>query len=139
MKLIQEKMKASQSRPKGYHDKRRKDLEFQAGDHVFLRDTPVTGVRRALESKKLTSHFIGPYQISVRVGNVAYRVALTPNLSNFHDVFHASQLRKYISDPSHVIHVDDMQVRDNLTMDTMPVRIADCEIKILRGQRYCLG
>ena len=61
MKLIREKMKASKSRQKIYHDKRRKDLEFQAGDHVFLRVTPVTGVGQALKSKKLTSCFIGPY------------------------------------------------------------------------------
>jgi len=59
VKLIQEKMKASQSRQKSYHDKHRKDLEFQEGDHVFLRVTPVTGVGRALKSKKLTPRFIG--------------------------------------------------------------------------------
>ena len=47
----------------------------------------MTGVGRALKSKKLISRFIGPYQISKRVGNVVYRVALPPNLSNFHDVF----------------------------------------------------
>ena len=68
----------------------------------------MTGVRRALKSKKLTSRFIGPYPISERVGNVAYRVALPPNLSNLHDVFHVSQLRKYIPDPSHVIQMDDV-------------------------------
>ena len=131
-------MKASQSRQKSYHDKRRKDLEFQAGDHVFLRVTPVTGVGRALKSKKLTSRFIGPYQISERVGNVAYRVALPPNLSNLHDVFHVSQLRKYISDPSHVIHMDDVQVRDNLAVEAMPVRIADHEMKTLRSKEIAL-
>ena len=60
-------MKASQSRQKSYHDKRRKDLEFQASDHVFLRVTPVTGVGRALRSKKLSPCFIGPYQILDRV------------------------------------------------------------------------
>ena len=90
VKLIREKMKASQSRQKSYHDKRRKGLEFQAGNHVFLRVTLVTGVGQALKSKKLTSSFIGPYQISERVGNVAYRVDLPPNLSNLHDVFHVS-------------------------------------------------
>ena len=52
----------------------------------------MTGVGRALKSKKLTSHFIGPYQITERVGNVAYRVDLLPNLLNLHDVFHVSQL-----------------------------------------------
>lgn len=63
MKVIQKKMKASQSRPSIYHDKRRKSLEFQEGDHVFLRVTRITGVGRALKSRKLTSHFIGMYQI----------------------------------------------------------------------------
>ena len=57
---------------------------------MFLRFTPVTGVRRALKSKKLTSCFIGPYRISERVGNMAYRVDLPPNLLNLHDVFHVS-------------------------------------------------
>jgi len=72
VKMIQENMKVSQSRHNSYHDKRRKDLKFQEGDHVFLRVTPMTGVGRALTSKKLTTKFIGPYQISERVGMVAY-------------------------------------------------------------------
>ncbi|XP_058753209.1 uncharacterized protein LOC131626411 [Vicia villosa] len=134
VKMIREKMKASQSRQKSYHDKRRKELEFESGDHVFLRVTLVTGVGRALKSKKLTPRFIGPYQISERVGTVAYRVALPPNLSNLHDVFHVSQLRKYVPDPSHVIHMDDVQVRENLTVETMPIRITDREIKSVRGK-----
>ena len=134
VKLIREKMKASQSRQKSYHDKRRKELEFSAGDHVFLRVTPVTGVGRALKSKKLTPRFIGPYQILDRVGKVAYRVALPPNLSNLHDVFHVSQLRKYVPDPSHVVQMDDVQVRDNLTVETKPIRIDAREVKVLRGK-----
>jgi len=117
--MIREKMKASQSRHKSYHDKRRKDLEFQEGDHVFLKVTPVTGVGRALKSKKWTSKFMGPYQISERIGVVAYRVAVPPHLANLHDVFHVSRLRKYVPDPSHVIPMDDVQVRENLTVETL--------------------
>ena len=138
VKMIQEKMKASQSRQKSYHDKRRKDLEFQEGDHVFLRVTPMTGVGRALKSKKLTPKFIGPYQISERIGTVAYRVGLPPHLSNLHDVFHVSQLRKYVPDPSHVIQSDDVQVRDNLTVETLPLRIDDRKMKTLRGKEIPL-
>src|SRR3954471_18447166 len=103
IRMIQEKMKASRSRQKSYHDKRRKTLEFQEGDHVFMRVTPMTGIGRALKSNKLTPRFIGPFQNSERVGEVAYRIALPSMLANLHDVFHVSQLRKYISDPSHVI------------------------------------
>ena len=131
-------MKASQSRQKSYHDKRRKTLEFEKDDHVFLRVTPVTGVGRALKSRKLTPHFIGPYQISERVGEVAYRIALPPSLANLHDVFHVSQLRRYIADPSHVVQLDDVKVRDNLTVETSPMRIEDREVKQLRGKEIAL-
>ncbi|XP_050895923.1 uncharacterized protein LOC127102618 [Lathyrus oleraceus] len=138
VKMIRDKMKISQSRQKNYHDKRRKDLEFQEGDHVFLRVTPTTGVGRPLKAKKLTPRFIGPYQITSRVGKVAYRVALPPNLSNLHDVFHVSQLRKYIPDPYHVVQMDDIQVRDNLTVETMPLRIEGRETKSLWGKEIDL-
>ena len=58
VKLIRENMKASQSRQKSYNDKRRKALEFQEEDHVFLRVTPLIGVGRALKSKKLTPNLL---------------------------------------------------------------------------------
>jgi hypothetical protein len=75
-------------------------------DHVFLRVASTTGVGRAIKSRKLTPKFIGPYQILRRIGPVAYQIALPPFLSNIHDVFYVSQLRKYISDPSHIIEPD---------------------------------
>ncbi|XP_050915563.1 uncharacterized protein LOC127130634 [Lathyrus oleraceus] len=123
---------------KSYHDKRRKALEFREGDHVFLRITVVTGVGRTLKSKKLTPRFIGPYQISQHIGVIAYGVALLPSLSNLHAVFHVSQLRKYIPDPSHIIQMDDVQVQDNLIMEVLPVRIEDREVKQLRGKEIVL-
>lgn len=90
VKLIRDKMKASQSRQKSYHDKRRKDLEFREGDHVFLRVNHVTGVGRALKLKKLTPKFIGLYHIFQRFGIVAYKVSFPPDLSNLHDVLYVS-------------------------------------------------
>jgi len=110
-------MKASHSRQKSDHDKRRKDIEFQVGDHVILRVNLVTDVGRALECIKLTPCFVGPFEIIEKVGVVAYRIAL-PSLSNLHSVFHVSQLRKYVYDPSHVIQVNDLEVRNNLTVET---------------------
>ena len=134
VKRIREKMKIAQDRQKSYYDRRRKPLEFQEGEHVFLRVTPTTGVGRALKSRKLTPKFIGPFQILERIGTVAYRIALPPNLSNLHSVFHVSQLRKYLSDPSHVIESDQIQIRDNLTYDVLPLRIDDRRTKQLRGK-----
>jgi hypothetical protein len=92
VKMIQEKMRASQSRQKSYHDKRRKDIEFQVGDHMFLRVNPVTGVGRSLKCRKLTPRFVGPFEVVEKVGVVTYQIALLPSLSNLHDVFHVSQL-----------------------------------------------
>ena len=138
VRKIKEKMKTSQDRQKSYADKRRRLLEFEQGDHVFLRVTPTTGVGRALKSKKLTPKFIGPYQISARIGPVAYRIALPPILSNIHDVFHVSQLRKYLADPSHVIEPDTIQLKDNLSFEVPPVRIDDRKIKRLRTKDVSL-
>ncbi|XP_050888629.1 uncharacterized protein LOC127093770 [Lathyrus oleraceus] len=135
MKLIREKIKVSHSRQKSYHDKRRKDLDFQEGDHVFLRVTLVIDVGHNLKSRNITPRFIG---ISGRVGHVAYRVVLPPNLLNLHDVFYVSQLWKYVPDLLHVILMDDVQVRDYLTVKALPIRIDDRELKKLRGKEIAL-
>ncbi|XP_058751983.1 uncharacterized protein LOC131625106 [Vicia villosa] len=138
IKMNQEKMKASQIHQKSYHDKISKALEFQEGDHVFLRVTPVSGVGQALKSRKFTPCFIGLYQILGRVGEVAYRVALPPFLSNLHNVFHVSLLRKYIPDPFYVIQVDSVQVRENLTAEASPSRVENPEVKHLRDKEIVL-
>ncbi|CAJ2651824.1 unnamed protein product [Trifolium pratense] len=100
----------------------------------MIREKMKASQRRALKSRKLTSRFIGPFEILKRVGKVAYRIALPPSLANLHDVFHVSQLRKYVSDPTHVIESDDVQVRDDLTIETVPLRIEGREVKRLRNK-----
>ncbi|KAK2427510.1 hypothetical protein QL285_026084 [Trifolium repens] len=138
VRKIRAMMKVAQDRQKSYADRRRRPLEFAEGDHVFLRVTPTTGVGRALKAKKLTPKFIGPYQILERIGKVAYRIALPPVLSLIHDVFHVSQLRKYTPDPSHVITPDDIQLRDNLSFEVPPIKIADRKMKCLRTKEIPL-
>ncbi|XP_050916545.1 uncharacterized protein LOC127131676 [Lathyrus oleraceus] len=69
---------------------------------------------------------------------MAYLVDLSPPLANLHDVFHVSQLRRYISDPSHVIQVDDVQVGDNLIVDVSPVWIEDWDMKQMYGKEIAL-
>ena len=65
---------------------------------------------------------------------MAYEIALPPQLANLHNVFHVSQLRKYIADPSHVLKSDDVQLQEDLTMEAGPVQIMDSQIKQLRGK-----
>jgi len=134
VKVIKDKMHATQSRSKSYAGKRRRPLEFEVGDHVFLRVTPTTRIGRALKSRKLTPQFIGPYQITRRIGPATYEIALPPHLANLHNVFHVSQLRKYIANPIHVLEEDDVQVRENLIIGVEPVRILDSKVKQLRGK-----
>jgi len=90
VKAIQERMKAIQSREKFYADKRRRPLEFEIRDHMFLRVTPTADIGRAIKSRKLTLRFVGPYQILRRIGMTAYEIAFPPHLVNLHNVFNVS-------------------------------------------------
>jgi len=98
VRMVRDRMQASQSRQKAYTNRRRRPLKFAAGDHVFLRVTRTTGVGRNLRSRKLSPKFLGPYQVRRRIGLVAYEIALPPQLANLHPVFHVSQLRIYKSE-----------------------------------------
>jgi len=138
IKLIKERMKTSQSRQKSYADQRRRSLEFAAGDHVFLRITPTTGVGRAIRSRKLSPKFIGPYQILRRIGPVAYEIALPPQLANLHSMFHVSQLRKYVSDPSHVLEAEDLHIRSDLSVEVQPISLGDSQTRQHMGKTISL-
>ena len=82
---------------------RRRPLEFEVGDHVFLKVMPKWGVVRFDKRGKLSPRFIGPFEILERIGIVAYRLALPPSMSGIYEVFHVSMLRKYTPDPAHVV------------------------------------
>ena len=138
VKLIQERMNASQSRQKLYVDQRRRPLEFAVGDHVFLRVTPTTEVGKVIRSMKLSPKFIGPYQILSGVGPMAYDIVMPPQLANLYPIFHVSQLRKYLSDVSHVLEVEDVQVKEDFLVKVQPIGIEDHQMKQLRGKTISL-
>ena len=77
---------------------------------MFLRVTPVTGVSQDSKSQKLTMCFVCSYKILHKIGSVAYPISLPQPLVNLYDVFHVSRLRRYISDPLHVIQMDNVHV-----------------------------
>ena len=101
---------------------------------MFLKITPTTGVGRAIKVRKLSPCFMGLFQILKRIGPVAYRVTLPPHLSNLHDVFHVSQLRKYQPDCTHFFEPESIQQRDDLTFHVSPTRIVDKSTKHLRNK-----
>ena len=134
IKGIRQKIQTTQSRQKSYADNRRRPLEFSEGDHVFLKVTPTTGIGRALKTKKLNPRYIEPFQILKRVGLVVYQIVLPPYLSNLHDVFHVSQLKKFIPDESHILQPETVQLRNDLTYQASPVQIVERSDKQLRGK-----
>ena len=101
--LIRQCLLTAQIRQKSYADVRRRPLEFKVGDHVFLKVMPKRGAVRFGKRGKLSPRFIGPFEILERVGTVAYRLALPPNMSGVQEVFHVSMLRRYTPDLAHVV------------------------------------
>ncbi|XP_052174731.1 uncharacterized protein LOC127789782 [Diospyros lotus] len=134
IRIIRARMKVAQDRQKSYADKRRRDLEFSTGDHVWLRVMPIKGVRRFGVSGKLSPRYIGPFEILERVGPLAYRLALPPQLAGVHNVFHVSMLRKYVSDPQHIIDYQTIEVKEDVTYEEKPVSILERKEKVLRNR-----
>ncbi|XP_050939305.1 uncharacterized protein LOC127148919 [Cucumis melo] len=126
------------SRQKSYADVRRKDLEFEVGDMVFLKVAPMKGVLRFAKKGKLSPRFVGPFEILERIGPVAYRLALPPSLAAVHDVFHISMLRKYVADPTHVVDFEPLQFSENLSYEEQPVEVLAREVKKLRSREIPL-
>ncbi|XP_073133785.1 uncharacterized protein [Henckelia pumila] len=127
-------MRTAQSRQKSYANHRRRDLEFSVGDHVFIRVAPLKGVMRFGKKGKLAPRFVGPFEILDRVGTLAYRVALPPNLAGLHNVFHVSMLRKYISNHSHVHNLEPLQLSPHMTYEERPDRIMERQERRLRNK-----
>ncbi|KAL0546686.1 hypothetical protein IC582_016598 [Cucumis melo] len=135
---IRSRMHTAQSRQKSYADVRRKDLEFEVGDKVFLKVAPMRGVLRFERRGKLSPRFVGSFEILERIGPVAYRLALPPSLSTVHDVFHVSMLRKYVPDPSHVVDYEPLEIDENLSYTEQPVEVLAREVKTLRNKEIPL-
>ncbi|KAL0546624.1 hypothetical protein IC582_016536 [Cucumis melo] len=135
---IRARMLTAQSRQKSYAGKRRKDLEFEVGDMVFLKVAPMKGVLRFEKKGKLSPRFVGPFEILERIGPVAYLLALSASLSAVHDVFHVSMLRKYVADPTHIVDFEPLQISENLSYGEQPVEILAREVKKLRSREISL-
>ena len=134
VKVVCDNLKTTRDRQKSYADNRRRDLQFEKGDQVFLKISPWKGVLRFGKRGKLSPRFIGPYEIVSKVGPIAYKLKLPLELSRIHDTFHVSMLRKYIPDPSHVLRELPVQLEENLTYEETLVQIVDRKEQVLRSK-----
>ncbi|WMV55031.1 hypothetical protein MTR67_048416 [Solanum verrucosum] len=132
VKTIQERLKTAQSRQKSYTDVRRIDLEFEVDDWVYLKVSPLNGVMRFGKKGKFSPRYIGPYRISKMTGNVAYELELPLELGAVHLVFHISMLKKCMGNPSLIIPTEDIDIKDSLSYEEIPVQIMDRQVRKLR-------
>ena len=125
IKFLRDKMRQAQDRQKNYADRRRKDLEFQVGDLVYLKMITFKGRVRISGRRKLDPRYLGPFKVIERVGMVAYKLDLPANKDAFHNVLHVSQLRKCLTDQVIALPAIPDNLGKNLTLETRPVRIID--------------
>jgi hypothetical protein len=134
VKIIRKNLEASQARKKSYHDKRRKPLQFEVGDYVYLKVLPTKGVQRFGIKGKLAPRYIGPYEIIEACGPVAYKLKLPPKMSAIHNAFHVSQLKKCIRLPMEVLTEPDVEIEPDLSYQEHPSKILDCKERSTRAR-----
>jgi hypothetical protein len=125
IRMVRENLKTAQSRQRSYADTRRRDLSFEVGDYVYLKVSPIRGIKRFEVKVKLAPRYIGPYQIQARRGEVAYPLNLLESLSVVHDVFHVSQLKKCLRVREEQLPTKDLEVQEDLTYIEKPTQILE--------------
>ncbi|GJZ17222.1 hypothetical protein Tco_0553345, partial [Tanacetum coccineum] len=105
---IRQRLKTARDRQRSYANVRRKPLEFQIGDRDMLKVSP---------------------------RKVGYKLELPEELSNVHNTFHVSNLKKCLSDESLIIPMKKLQLNDKLNSVEEPVEIMDREVKQLKQSR----
>jgi len=105
IEIFRSRIRVAQDRQKSYADAKRFFREFNVGDQVLLRVSPMKGVMRLGKKGRLSQRYVGPFPIIERIGPVAYRLGLPEHLHRIHDVFHISSLRRYLRDDMAHTHI----------------------------------
>ena len=92
-------------------------MEFEEGDKVYLKISPMKGMVRFGKKVKLSPCYVGPCKILQRVGKVAYELKIPSELASVHPVFHISMLKKCIGDLESILPIEGFDVKDNLSYE----------------------
>ena len=117
------------SREKSYADHKRRDLEFEEGDKLYLEISKMKGVVRFCKKGKLSPLYVGPYENLKRVDKVAYELNLPSELASVHPVFHVSMFKKCIGDPESILPIGGLGVKDNLSYEEVSVQILGSQVR----------
>ena len=101
---------------------------------MFLKVSPSKGINHFGKKEKLKSRYIGLFEVLQRVRTIAYRIALPPELSHIHDIFHFLMLRKYFHAPMHVINHYPLDVSEDLSYIKKSIEILDHRDQVLRNK-----
>ena len=138
VQVIRKRLKAASDRQKSYADLKRRDIAYKVGDKVFFKVSQWRKILRFGKKGKLSSRFIGSYEVVERIGPMAYRLALPLELAKLHDVFNVSMLQRYRYDESHILLVQEIQVQEDLSYNEEPKAIMAQEVKQLRNKQVPL-
>jgi hypothetical protein len=134
VKIIQNNLKAAQSRQKSYADIRRRPLQFQIGDFVYIRVSPTRGIQRFGVKGKLAPRYIGPFEILETCGPVAYHPQLPSQLTAIHNILHVSQLRKCVKVPTEILDTQAIEIEPELTYTEHPLKVLDTKERSTRRE-----
>jgi hypothetical protein len=134
VRQIRANILTAQSHQKSYTDKRRHPLEFEVGDHVYLRVSPMKGVRRFGIKGKLAPRYIDPYPIIDKYMPMSYQLVLLSKLSGVHNVFHISQLKGCLKPLTDVVLEDTIPLEPDLTYKTRPIKVLDQHDRVTRNK-----
>jgi hypothetical protein len=107
-------------------------LEFTVRDYVYLKVSPMKGIKRFGMKGKLAPHYIGTFPIIKKCGNVTYKLELPPSLVGVHDIFHVLQLKKCLKAPVDVVLSDVAPLEANLMYPEHLVKIWDQKDHVTR-------
>jgi hypothetical protein len=138
---IQKNMAAAQARQKSYADKRRKPIEFEVGDHVYLKVSPMRVMKRFGIKRKLEPRYVGPYRIIEKSGRVAYKLSLPHEPGAIFLVLHVSQLKKCLRLPKERVDVRHIKLKSDLAYEEKLVYILDTQERVTQSRvvytRWC--
>ena len=144
VKLIRDRLKVAQSRQKSYADSKRKETVYEVRDRVYLRVSPLRGVKCFGVKGKLAPCFVGPYKVLECMGEVAYKLELPEGLSGVHDVFNVSQLKKCHAEMADIllgdtVPLEAIQLDSDLTYEEKPVKILEFASRVTHNKviKFC--
>lgn len=140
VQVIKQNLRTAQSRQKSYADAKRRNVTFEVGDFVYLKVSPMKGMKRFNVKGKLAPRYIGPFKVIDRRGEVAYQLELPEALSGVHDVFHVSQLKKcLVPGIDHMTPMEGLKVGEDLTYEERPIKILETSERVTRNKviRMC--